>query len=317
MIAYLIRRAGTAVLVLFGVTLVVMVLENLLPGGPARAILGQRATPAAIAAFNREHGLDQPFWVQYGLYIWGLFHGNLGTSYKLDEGVTYLIGLRLPKTLLLFFLGYGLALVVAVPLGFLQAVRRNKVLEDYLPTGINFFLYSMPVFWLALILIVIFSGTLRVLPPEAPQGPISTYWSQLPALVLPVVTLALLTTALFSRYMRSSVLDNLVQDYVRTARAKGASELRVLFRHVFRNSLIPIITLMGLTLPGVFGGDLVTEAVFNYPGMGLLFWSSAQSRDFPVMLGIVLVVAATVVVGNLLADIGYAVVDPRVRYTSS
>jgi peptide/nickel transport system permease protein len=317
MIAYLIKRTGTAILVIFGVTLVVMILEQLLPGGAARAILGQRATPAAIAAFNREHGLDQPFWVQYGLYVWGVLHGDLGTSYKLNEGVAYLIGLRLPKTLLLMALSYLVALAVAIPLGVLQAVRRNKVLEDYLPTGVTFFLYSMPVFWLALILVVIFSGTLRVLPPEAPQGPISTYWSQLPALVLPVVTLALLTIALFSRYMRSSMLDNLVQDYVRTARAKGASEFRVLFRHVLRNSLIPIITLLGLNLPAIFSGALVTEAVFNYPGMGLLFWNSAQDRDYPILLGIVLVVAASVVAGNLLADIGYAIVDPRIRYTSS
>jgi peptide/nickel transport system permease protein len=317
MIAYLIKRTGTAILVIFGVTLVVMILEQLLPGGAARAILGQRATPAAIAAFNREHGLDQPFWVQYGLYVWGVLHGDLGTSYKLNEGVAYLIGLRLPKTLLLMALSYLVALAVAIPLGVLQAVRRNKVLEDYLPTGVTFFLYSMPVFWLALILVVIFSGTLRVLPPEAPQGPISTYWSQLPGLVLPVVTLALLTIALFSRYMRSSMLDNLVQDYVRTARAKGASEFRVLFRHVLRNSLIPIITLLGLNLPAIFSGALVTEAVFNYPGMGLLFWNSAQDRDYPILLGIVLVVAASVVAGNLLADIGYAIVDPRIRYTSS
>jgi peptide/nickel transport system permease protein len=196
----------------------------------------------------------------------------------------------------------------------MQAVRRNR-LEDYFFTSLSFALYSMPPFWLALILIVFFSANLNVLPPVGPQGAISTYLdpAQISALVLPVAALALVTIALFSRYMRSSMLDNLVQDYVRTARAKGVSTTGVLYRHVLRNALIPIVTLLGLSLPGIFSGALITEAIFNYPGMGLLFWDSAQTRDYPVLLGVTVVVAVATVVGNLLADVFYAVVDPRVR----
>jgi peptide/nickel transport system permease protein len=177
----------------------------------------------------------------------------------------------------------------------------------------------MPPFWLALILIIWFaSPPLNLLPPEAPQGAVTTYLDpgQLLALVLPVAALALVTVALFSRYMRSSVLDNLVQDYVRTARAKGVSTAGVLYGHVLRNALIPIVTLLGLSLPAIFSGALITEAIFNYPGMGLLFWNSAQTRDYPVLLGVTVVVAVATVVGNLLADIAYAVVDPRVRITT-
>jgi peptide/nickel transport system permease protein len=164
-------------------------------------------------------------------------------------------------------------------------------------------------------LIIVFAVNLNLLPPEGPQGAISTYLDpgKIAALVLPVMSLALVTIALFSRYMRSSMLDNLVQDYVRTARAKGVSTTGVLYGHVLRNALIPIVTLLGLSLPGIFSGALITEAIFNYPGMGLLFWDSSQTRDYPVLLGVVVVVAVATVVGNLLADVFYAVVDPRVR----
>ncbi len=207
-----------------------------------------------------------------------------------------------------------IALGIAVPLGIMQAVRRNKI-EDYTFTTLSFVLYSMPPFWLGLILIIVFAVNLGWFPPVGPQGAISTYLdpTELSALVLPVMSLALVTVALFSRYMRSSMLDNLVQDYVRTARAKGVSTSGVLYRHVLRNALIPIVTLLGLSLPGIFSGALITEAIYNYPGMGLLFWDSAMTRDYPVLLGVTMVVAVATVVGNLLADVFYAVVDPRVR----
>ena len=171
----------------------------------------------------------------------------------------------------------------------------------------------MPTFWLGIILIIIFSATLGWLPPEAPQASASLF-SQLNALILPVATLTLVTLALFSRYMRSSMLDNLVQDYVRTAKSKGVSNRRVLFRHVLRNALIPVLTLVGLSIPGVVAGAVVTETVFNYPGMGYLFFLSAQNDDFPVLLGVTLVIAIATVLGSLVADILYAVADPRIRY---
>jgi peptide/nickel transport system permease protein len=318
MTRFLVRRAAQSVVVVLGVTVITFVLTRMLPGGVARAILGPHASPPAIAQFNHDYGLDLPLWQQYLNYLWELAHGNLGFSYHLNETVTQLLSTHLPRTLILLGISTLLALAVAVPLGIMQAVRRNK-LEDYVFTSVSFALYSMPPFWLALILIIWFaSPPLNLLPPQGPQGEISTYldWDQGSALILPVVSLALVTIALFSRYMRSSTLDNLVQDYVRTARAKGVSNAGVLYRHVLRNALIPIITLLGLSLPGIFSGALITEAIFNYPGMGLLFWNSAQQRDYPVLLGVTLLVAVATVIGNLLADVLYAAVDPRVRITA-
>jgi peptide/nickel transport system permease protein len=314
---FLVRRLGQSVIVVLGVTVITFVLTRLLPGGVARAILGPRASPIEISQFNIDNGLDLPGWQQYFFYLNELVHGNLGFSYRLNESVTGLLSDHLPKTILLLGISTLIALAIAVPLGMLQAIRRNK-LEDYFFTTLSFALYSMPPFWIALILIIFFAVTLNLLPPQGPQGAISTYLdsTKILALVLPVMSLALVTIALFSRYMRSSMLDNLVQDYVRTARAKGVSTTGVLYRHVLRNALIPIVTLLGLSLPGIFGGALVTEAIFNYPGMGLLFWDSSQTRDYPVLLGTVLVVAVATVVGNLLADVFYAVVDPRVRVTT-
>jgi len=300
--------------VVFGVTIITFVMTRLLPGGVARAILGPRASPIEIAQFNHDNGLDLPGYQQYFYYLGELAHGNLGFSYRLNESVTGLLSDHLPKTIILLGISTLIALAIAVPLGMMQAVRRNK-LEDYFFTSLSFALYSMPPFWLALILIIVFAVNLNLLPPEGPQGAISTYLdpAQVAALVLPVMALALVTIALFSRYMRSSMLDNLVQDYVRTARAKGVSTAGVLYKHVLRNALIPIVTLLGLSLPGIFSGALITEAIFNYPGMGLLFWDSAQTRDYPVLLGVTVVVAVATVIGNLLADVFYAVVDPRVR----
>jgi len=313
---FLVRRLGQSAIVVLGVTILTFVLTRLLPGGVARAVLGTRASPVAIADFNHANGLDLPGWQQYFIYLNQVIHGNLGFSYQLNESVVDLLKDHLPKTIILLGVATLLTLAVAIPMGVLQAVRRNK-LDDYFFTTLSFALYSMPIFWLGLILIVIFSADLNVLPPEGPQGDIGTYLdpTQISSLVLPVVTLALVEVALFSRYMRSSMLDNLVLDYVRTARAKGVSTTGVLYGHVLRNALIPIVTLLGLSLPGIISGALIVEAIFNYPGMGLLFWDSAQKRDYPVLLGVVLVVAIATVVGNLLADIGYAVVDPRVRVT--
>jgi peptide/nickel transport system permease protein len=301
-------------IVVFGVTLITFVLTRLLPGGVARAIMGPRASAIEIATFNHDNGLDLPGWQQYFYYLNQLAHGNLGFSYRLNASVVQLLQDHLPKTIILLGISTLIALAIAIPLGMMQAVRRNK-LEDYFFTSVSFALYAMPPFFFALILIIAFAVDLRIFSAEGPQGAIDTYLdpAQISALVLPVMSLALVTVALFSRYMRSSMLDNLVQDYVRTARSKGVSTTRVLYGHVLRNALIPIVTLLGLSLPGIFSGALITEAVFNYPGMGLLFWDSSQTRDYPVLLGVTVVVAVTTVIGNLLADVFYAVVDPRVR----
>jgi peptide/nickel transport system permease protein len=186
---------------------------------------------------------------------------------------------------------------------------------DYTFTALSFLFYAAPTFFVGTVLILVFSVNLHWFGPEGPQGGVGNDLTDWRDLTLPVVTLAVVTIALFSRYMRSAVLDNITEDYVRTARAKGASNRRVLWRHVMRNSLIPIATLLGLSIPGILAGALITESVFNYPGMGYLFYQSALKQDYPTMLGFVIVVAIATVVGSLLADVAYAVLDPRVRYT--
>jgi peptide/nickel transport system permease protein len=221
---------------------------------------------------------------------------------------------RLPKTALLAGIAVVLALLVAIPLGFLQALRRNKPV-DYALTGVTFVFYSTPAFWLAIVLITLFAIHWHVFPAQAPQGDIGEIVSQPRGLVLPVLTIMLVSIAFYSRYVRSSTLENLLQDYVRTARAKGASTRRVVVRHVMRNALVPVVTLVGISLPFVFAGTLISEQVFNYPGMGLLFYNSAVARDYPVLLAVTLVVGMATVLGSLIADVCYALLDPRVRYT--
>jgi len=301
------------VIVLLLVTLIVFVLLHLLPGGAARATLGPRATPQQIASFNQENGLNDPIWQQYLVWLKHLAQGDLGYSYRLNQSVSSLIGERLPKTILLNLLALVIAVAIAIPIGLTQAVRRNGFF-DYTATFLGFVFYSTPIFFLSLMLVLVFSLNLGWFPAQAPQAEtVAGILADPAGLVLPVASLVLLDIALFSRYMRSATLDNLVQDYVRTAFSKGAGSSRVLYRHILRNSLIPMVTIIGLSLPILIAGSLVTEQVFNYPGMGLLFYQEAVTQDYPVLLGITLVVGVATVLGNLLADVAYAVLDPRVR----
>jgi len=314
MARYVTRRVLQSIVVIIGVTIATFILIHLLPGGPARGLLGPSASQVQIHAFIVANGYNRPLYIQYGHYISDLVHGNLGFSYHYDQSVDSLIAQNLPKSALLLGLAYVVALIVAIPLGIAQAVRRNGWL-DYSVTGTVFVAYSMPTFWLGTMLILLLSVTLRAFPPEGPQGSsVGAVLADPRALVLPVMTLAIVNIAQFSRFMRSSALENLVQDYVRTARSKGASEFVVLRRHVLRNSLIPIITMVGLSIPVAVGGALITESVFNYPGMGLLFWNAATTHDYPVLMGFTLVISVATALGSLAADLLYAVADPRVRY---
>ncbi len=313
MIRFLTRRVLQAIVVLFIVTIIVFVLIHLLPGGPARAELGVQATPTAIESFNKQHGFDKSLLQQYLTWLGELFRGDLGYSYKENSTVMDLLKDRLPKTALLAGVSVAIAVLIAIPLGTLQAVRRNR-LTDYVATAVTFVLYSTPSFWLSLILVLFFSVKLGFLPAQAPQGSIAAVLAQPSGLILPIATIALISVALYSRYMRSSTIDNLTQDYVRTARAKGASTARVLFGHVLRNAISPILTLLGLSLPFILSGTLITERVFNFPGMGLLFYNAAVTQDYPVLLAVTLVVAIATVLGSVLADIGYALLDPRIRH---
>jgi len=315
MTAFLVRRLIQAFIVVIGVTIIVFAIIHVLPGGPARALLGPRATPFQVEHFIVENGYNHPLYVQYLTFLGRVVRGNLGYSYHYDQSVISLLGEDLPKSALLVGLAYIVAIGIGIPLGLVQAVRRNKPF-DYVVTSLALIGYSMPVFWLGILLILLLSVQFGLFPSEGPQG--ATVWAVLQdplGMVLPVATLAIGTVALFSRYMRSSALENLVQDYIRTARAKGVAEPAILRKHLLRNSVIPIITLIGLSLPAVLSGAVVVESVFNYPGMGLLFWNAATTHDFPLLLGFTLVIAVATVVGSLVADLLYAVADPRVRYT--
>lgn len=314
MTGYIVRRLLQAVVVVLGVTMIVFGMEHLIPGGIARSILGPRATPLAIVVFNKENGFDSPLWYQYWVFLDHLLHGNLGFSYKQNRTVDSIIASDAPRDVMLVGTSLVLAVLIAVPVGVVQAVKRNQAL-DYAGTATSFVLYSMPSYALGLILVSVFSIAIKVFPAEAPQSASVLGMLAHPAgLVLPVVTLTLVTYALFSRYMRSAAIDSLAQDYIRTARAKGLSERLVLWRHLLRNSLVPVTTLVGLSLPAVLTAGLVLEYLFNFQGLGLAYFNAATTDDFPVMLGITVLIGVVTVVGSLLADITYAVLDPRVRY---
>lgn len=315
MIGYITRRVGQAALVVFVVTIVVFILLHQLPGG-VRSMLGKTATPQQVAQLTQQLGLDQPLPVQYAKWLGGFLRGDMGFSITQNQSVAGLIAERLPKTLVLTGLSLGIAVLLAIALGLLQAVRRNKIV-DYVMTFVAFVFYATPTFFMGLILVLLFAVTWHVFPPQAPQASsISGLFAEGSGLVLPVATLVLVSVALFSRYVRASAVDQLTEDYARTARAKGSGEVQVLFGHVLRNVLIPVVTLLGLSLPWVFSGALVVESVFNYPGMGLLFWQAAVQHDYPILLGVTVIVSVATVVGSVLADITYAVLDPRVRYSS-
>jgi peptide/nickel transport system permease protein len=287
-----------------------------IPGNPAVAIMGPSVfrDPTAIKIFDQTYGFNHPWYYQYVLWLNQLVHGNLGYSWNLNQSVASLVAQHLLKSVILVGFAVILAVLIAVPIGMVQAVRRNKF-SDHFFNGFSTFFYATPSFLVGIILILVFSDNLGWLPAEGPQGQgLVVIFQNFNAMILPIATLMLITVALFSRYMRSAVVDNLTEDYVRTAKAKGDSQRRILYRHVMRNSLIPLVTLLGLQLPQIMAGALITESVFNFPGMGYLFYTQAQKQDYPTLLGIILVVALATVIGSLLADVAYAALDPRVRY---
>ncbi len=312
MIGYIVRRGGQAVVVLVLVSIVVFLMLHALPGGLVRSQLGPHASRFAVHHLIVEEGLTKPLPVQYGIWLSNIVHGNLGYSYLLNTPVSTLLGEYLPRDLILGGASLVVAILLSVPLGVLQGSRRNS-LTDYGLSGSLLTLYSMPYFLLGVIAIVVFNIWLGILPSSATTYG-QSFGTDVNVLVLPVLALSLGNIAYFSRYLRSSVIDSLGEEYVRTARAKGAGLRRILTRHVLRNSLLPFVSVVGISLPTVVSGALVIEVLFNYPGMGLLFWNAQEHRTYPVLLGIILLVSATVVVGNLLADLAYAVLDPRIRY---
>jgi peptide/nickel transport system permease protein/oligopeptide transport system permease protein len=305
-ITYVARRVVASVPTLWGVATVVFVMARLLPGDPARVIAGVLASPEDVERIRRQMGLDQPLWVQYGNFLGSLLRLNLGTSAHTNAPVIEEIGSRLPYTVELAVVALVLAVTVGVLAGVAAAIRRNTML-DLLISSFSVFGVSMPVYWLGLMMIILFAIDLRLLPAAGADEPTS--------ILMPAVTLALFSLGLIARMTRSSMLEVLGQDYVRTARAKGAPLRSVVFRHALRNALLPIMTVIGLQFGALLGGAVVTETVFAWPGVGRLLIDSIFFRDYPVVQGLVLMFGTTFVVINLLVDLLYAYVDPRIHYT--
>jgi peptide/nickel transport system permease protein len=312
---YLIRRVGQAIAVVIGVIILTFILLHMEPGSVARSVLGLKATPARVAIFDHTYGLDKPLYEQFLVYVKQVFQGNLGISYQLQQPVSTLIAQRLPRDIWLLGLSTLVALIIGVPTGIFQAVHHNELVDD--ATAWTWFtLYSAPDFLEAVLLIALLCVQFHIFQPAFPGGITSVggVLADWRALVLPVAVLSVNSVAAFSQYARATGIQALASDYVRVARAKGLGQRLVLRRHVLRNSLLPIITILGLSLPSIVAGAVIAESVFNYPGMGLLFWQSALAHDFPVMLGGTLIIGVATVAGNLAADIAYGVLDPRIRH---
>jgi peptide/nickel transport system permease protein len=313
---YLVRRVGQAIAVVIGLMVLTFILIHMEPGSVARSILGIRATGDRIAIFNATYGLDQPLYKQFVDYLNQVVHGNFGTSYYLQQPVSALFAQRLPRDLLLLGLSTVLALLISLPMGMYQAVRRGGIADITLGT-VSFTLYCMPAFWLAVMLVAVFAVQTHVFLPEAPSGTsIGSMLAQPRALALPILTLTLIQVAGFSRYMRSTVIDTMAQDFLRVVRAKGLPERLVLSRHVLRNSLLPMLNLFSLDFAAVLGGGaIITETVYSIHGVGYYAAASIHQQDLPPLMGVTLYGATFIVVFSTLVDIAYAYLDPRIRLT--
>ncbi|GAC1568797.1 MAG: ABC transporter permease [Ktedonobacteraceae bacterium] len=317
---YIIRRMLQAIPLLLLLSIFMFTLIHLMPGGPEEVLFNPHLTPAAKAAMRARFGLDAPVPIQYLKWLGQTLTGNFGFSYADNLPVSYLLGQRFPATLQLFIPAFTLALILALFLGVISAVRQGSV-TDYSLTTISYFGIAMPAFLLGLALQYIFGVWLHVLPTSGTESfgtsfsPFGAFMDHIAHLILPMLTLAALSIAGWSRYMRSSTIEVIKQDYMRTARAKGVGPVAVLFRHALRNAVIPLITVVAIDFGAVAGGATITEGVFAWPGMGSLFFSSLSARDYPVLLAILIIGGTLVIMFNLLADILYGVMDPRIRYS--
>lgn len=327
MTRYVARRMLSAIPLVLGIATIVFFVLNVAPGGPAGYLTRPGIPPEVLEQVRRSFGLDQPVHVRYVKWLLALFQGDFGYSFSRGRPVAAVIAEILPNTLVLSGCALLGAFLVGMAVGIVQAVRRSSLLDSALSV-VTLFFYSMPSFWLALMLMLAFSLYARnvwewpfFFPASGMQSagyaglsPWERVLDRAWHLVLPALTLVLVLAAGIARYMRASLLEVIHQDYIRTARAKGLSEGRVIFRHALRNALLPVITLLGLYLPVLFSGTVFVETVFAWPGMGKLVVDSIGQRDYPVVMAGSFVFAILVVLGNLLADVLYAVVDPRIRY---
>jgi len=324
MTTYIIRRILQAIPIMLMLSVFLFGVVRLMPGGPlAQAERNPNVTPEQLAAMRVRLGLDQPLPVQYVKWIKAfILEGDWGYSIKFRRPVADMISERLPATLLLFGVGFLITLLIAIPIGVYSAIKPYSFFDNFITT-LSFAGQSVPVYWLGLLLIVIFYLVIQnpfSSGPLFPAGGMYTIGKEgdifdlIWHLVLPIIAVTASWIAWYSRFLRSSMRDVLNEDYMRTARAKGLPIRMVHFRHGLRNALLPLVTMMALDLPAVFGGAVFIETIFAWPGMGRLFWDAARGRDYPVLLAVVMIEAALILFFNLLADILYGFLDPRIRY---
>ena len=320
---YALRRVLQSIPILFILSILLFAMVRAAPGGPlSTAYRNPNVTKEQIELLKKQLGLDRPLPVQYVSWLSGLLHGDMGDSIKFRRPVAEMIAERIPNTLVLVGVSFLVTLIIALPVGIISA-RKPYSFFDYVATTLTFVGQSVPVYWLGLALILIFyvaiqnpatgeplfpAGGMRTIGGEG--GLADLAWH----LVLPVAALSVSWIAWYSRFLRSSLLDVLHEDYIRTARAKGASDRMVYYKHALRNAILPLVTLVALDLPSLFAGALFIETIFAWPGMGRLFWDAAKGRDYPVLLAVVMIDAVIIIGCNILADIFYGVLDPRVKY---
>ncbi len=307
MLKYVLKRLLLLIPVVLGITFIIFVVLNFAPGDPAAMILGQDATAEALAAKRAELGLDQPIIIQYIRYIAGVLQGDFGTSWLSGYEVLPEFLHRIPYTILLGSLSMFVAVIIGIPLGIIAAIRQYHFV-DYASLALALVLFSLPSFWFAMMGQILFCLTLGWLPASG-VGSLSHF-------ILPSITLGANILASQLRMTRTSMLDVIKQDYIRTARAKGADERRVVMQHVLRNGMLPVITQVGISFASCMGGSVVTETVFSIPGIGSLLINAVKGRDIPVVMGTLIFIAIFVGVINLIVDIIYAFIDPRVKLTA-
>ena len=323
MTTYAIRRVLQTIPILFVISVLLFIMVRSAPGGPLTAARrNPNISKEQIEAIEEKLGLNDPLPVQYGRWLGDMFKGDKGESIKFRRPVSEMINERIPNTLLLVGVSFLVTLLIAIPIGIWSA-RKPYSPFDYIVTTVTFIGQSIPVYWLGLGLIVIFYVTLKNPisgEPFFPVGGMNTRGKEgelldtLWHLVLPVTALSMGWVAWYSRFLRSSMLDVLHEDYIRTARAKGMKEQMVHYKHALQNAILPLVTLIALDLPSLFAGALFVETIFSWPGMGRLFWDAAKGRDYPVLLGVVMITATLIIVCNILADLAYGWLDPRVKY---
>ena len=323
MVTYVIRRLFQAIPLLLFISVIIFAMLRLTPGGPlARFENDPTISQEDLNRIRADMGLDDPLPVQYGRWLAALLKGDLGDSYSAHRPVSEMIAERLPNTLKLMSVAFIVTLLIAIPVGVLSAVKKYSWF-DHAVTTFAFAGQSVPIFWFGLILILIFYSTLEnpfTGGPLFPSGGINSldkegdFWDGLWHMILPVAMLSLAWVSWYTRFLRGSMLEVIHLDYVRTARAKGMGERRVIGRHALINALIPLITLVALDLPALFAGAVFTETIFSWPGMGRLFYQSALRRDYPVLMAVIIITAVLIILSNLIADIFYGYLDPRIRY---